>query len=352
MLSTEWRHIDPEISIRHTDSAVCQRIYCFMRRQGLSFRRVTHVAQKRNCDPGVMKDWVTYIKEKQMMLHIPDALVANFDETNVYFAPEHKCTIAKRGSRTISLRNPNSSACCTAMLGVTMGGFKLPPYIIFKGKSNSRHGLVAKEIADPPKYGYLNCDNVYGVQEKAWMDEAQMLLWIEKVWKPFRIECEGAVTLLILDKFKGYMTSAVRPAIADLNTELEFVPAGYTSKLQVMDVGLNKPFKDRLCQEVDDWMVLNPPATKPQRKHVARWISDAWFSIREQMIENTWRHIGLNTSPIGPPARVYLYVDHETKVDEDPQAEEEFASDEHSTDVDPLAYNETDEDSDEGSLGN
>jgi hypothetical protein len=54
----------------------------------------------------------------------------------------------------------------------------------------------------------------------------------------------GAPTMLILDEMSAHMTTDVRNAIAVCDTHLVLIPGGYTSKLQVMDVGFNKPFKN------------------------------------------------------------------------------------------------------------
>ena len=39
------------------------------------------------------------------------------------------------------------------------------------------------------------------------------------------------------------MTSKVLQALSKLNTTVLFIPAGYTAKLQVLDIGINIPFK-------------------------------------------------------------------------------------------------------------
>jgi hypothetical protein len=46
-------------------------------------------------------------------------------------------------------------------------------------------------------------------------------------------------------------------AIQDCRTEVDFVIRGYTSKLQALDVGINKPFKDYVKQCYKEFMVKN-----------------------------------------------------------------------------------------------
>ena len=117
-----------------------------------------------------------------------------------------------------------------------------------------------------------------------------MLIWIENVWKPFT---EGKpVTYLIIDEFSAHMTSAVLDRFAELGTEMDLVIGGYTSKLQTLDVGVNKPFKGYLRSQFEAFMVTNPDKT-PHRLDVAHWIEYAWNSISLECIVNTWGRIGI-----------------------------------------------------------
>ena len=83
----------------------------------------------------------------------------------------------------------------------------------------------------------------YIVQEKAWMDEKRMLDWVERIWRPWAATKTG-MTYLILDEFRAHMTNNVKAAINKCNTEIDYIIGGYTAKLQVMDVGINRTLKD------------------------------------------------------------------------------------------------------------
>ena len=101
-----------------------------------------------------------------------------------------------------------------------------------------------------------------------------MLKWVDRVWRPFAEAKEGP-SLLFLDKAHVHLTVKVCYQIALLNTELEIIPEGYTSKLQVMDVGLNKQFKTRVHNGVEEFILNEPVGSKPNRKSVSKWIRDA-----------------------------------------------------------------------------
>ena len=67
-----------------------------------------------------------------MMAYQPKSVV-NIDETNVYFDMPATTTLAVTGSRTDSVAGCGSSNRVTAVLGTSLDGQKLPPFIIFKG---------------------------------------------------------------------------------------------------------------------------------------------------------------------------------------------------------------------------
>jgi hypothetical protein len=71
------------------------------------------------------------------------------------------------------------------------------------------------------------------------------------------------------------------------NTEVEIIPAGYTCKLQPMDVGVNKPFKGYIKHKYMEWMVLNRNL-KPSRASVSEWIDGAWNHLSQNILINSF----------------------------------------------------------------
>jgi hypothetical protein len=124
------------------------------------------------------------------------------------------------------------------------------------------------------------------------MDEATIMEWIKMVWQPF-VETKTGLCWLLIDDFKAHMTAKVCHKFVACRT---IIPPGYTSKLQVMDVGLNKPFKLHYGNQVDcfvhDFTLSNIPGTtaKPRRRLVAGWIDTAWGKLTKEMATNTWKH--------------------------------------------------------------
>ena len=98
---------------------------------------------------------------------------------------------------------------------------------------------------------------------------------------------------MILDELSAHMTTDVRNAIADCGLYLEFVTGGYTSWLQVMDIGLNKPFKNHYRDQYNLWFMTLPDGIKPRRQDIACWVENSWAQIGNSIMTNSWRKVGL-----------------------------------------------------------
>ena len=191
-----------------------RRIWRMFRRRGIVDRAITHQMQRtRTCDE-VIRCWGEYIVEKMEMLGIGMESVCNFDETNVFFSPECKRTLSRKGGKNINALQAASSQRCTVMLGVSGSGHKFPPFIIYKGmdtlggKINRQLKQVEAASDEVETFEGFPTSNFYAVQENGWMTSKLMLVWIETCFRPWAEATEG-IKLLILDEFSGHMTTEV-----------------------------------------------------------------------------------------------------------------------------------------------
>jgi hypothetical protein len=130
----------------------------------------------------------------------------------------------------------------TVMLSVLADGRKLTPFVILKRKNLPKEKLPTGII--------FKCN------EKGWMIEELMVEWLKEVW----LRRPGALLKkrgkLVLDAFKGNLTEKVKTVASNLlNMDLVIIPGFMTSQLQVLDVVVNKPFKDRLHCLYGDWLL-------------------------------------------------------------------------------------------------
>jgi hypothetical protein len=76
--------------------------------------------------------------------------------------------------------------------------------------------------------------------------------------------------------------------------EVDFIPAGYTSCLQVLDKGVNKPFKQFIQQQSIEWLQSAPQGAKPDRVTITNWVSTSWSRVSVEYITNTWCSLQLH----------------------------------------------------------
>ncbi|KAH9370502.1 hypothetical protein HPB48_020538 [Haemaphysalis longicornis] len=93
------------------------------------------------------------------------------------------------------------------------------------------------------------------MNEEVYMDKAMMLEWIRVVRnrRPRR--------MLVLDAFHGHLTEAVKRVLCDEKMDLDIILDGVMSTLQLLDIMLNKPFKDQVWLEYQGWMSSDSPET-------------------------------------------------------------------------------------------
>ena len=82
-------------------------------------------------------------------------------------------------------------------------------------------------------------------QEKEWCGEAIMKEWVASEWanlftSPHSASSTGKI--LVADVHAAQQTNAVKIALCNYKTELVNVPPGCTSRIQPLDVCINKPF--------------------------------------------------------------------------------------------------------------
>ena len=127
-----------------------------------------------------------------------------------------------------------------------------------------------------------------------------MLKWIRKVsavtnlvFIPY-IASNPGMSHLIIDDFASHKTKAVLNLLRGSRCIVSILPGGSTSKLQVLDVGVNKPFKDHMRSKWMQFMVNDNAdnASVVTRSMIACWVVQSWSEIRASSIRRTFQRIG------------------------------------------------------------
>jgi hypothetical protein len=211
----------------------------FVMSHGLVHQMATHESQK---DPRQTKtealDFVLKTRPKLSQPCRHQDYIINMDQTPIPFSYNSKTTLDLIGRRTIHVRkSTNDTKRATLAMCITASGKMLTPLLIFKGKPGGR--IEKREFPTFPN------DIIYACQDNAWMDEKVMIMWVEKVLKPYVLEApDNVVPLLLLDSYRCHMMASVVGLIQELGVEVEHIPGGCTSLCQPIDVGVNRSLKN------------------------------------------------------------------------------------------------------------
>jgi DDE superfamily endonuclease len=136
---------------------------------------------------------------------------------------------------------------------------------------------------------------IYSCQPNAWMDDEVMLLWVDTVLSPYVAAApDDVLPILLLDSYRCHMMASVVTRNQELGIEVENIPGGCTSLCQPVDIGINKPFKNRIRDQWEQWMIdeglANNTTSPPTRGDIVRWTWNASQSLQPQLVHNAWRH--------------------------------------------------------------
>lgn len=257
----------------------------FMKRESLSIRRRTTVCQKMPADfAEKISEYQTYVKKLHNKNNYELSQIGNADETPIFLDMPRNYTVNVKGEKQVIVKTTgNEKKRITVMLCVTADGGKLPPYVILNRKTI-------------PKETFYE-DVIVRAQKNAWMTSELMEDWLECVWdrRPKSSANIDDRSMLILDAFRAHLTDDVKARIAEGDNDLVVIPGGLTSKLQSLDVCINKPFKGHVQEQYDEWLMIdNHPLTpagkikKPSASTVVEWVSKAWNLIPPELVKKSF----------------------------------------------------------------
>ena len=94
---------------------------------------------------------------------------------------------------------------------------------------------------------------------------------------------------------------AIATAVQALGA-VEHIPGGCTGLAQPVDVGIGKPFKNRVRRHWEDWMleacVAHASTKAPSIERVSQWCIDSLDDLSTEIVKNSWRHGDYSYFPI------------------------------------------------------
>ena len=112
----------------------------------------------------------------------------------------------------------------------------------------------------------------------------------------------------MLDNFLAYTAGVeIKPPPPDSKIQVEFLSPNVTSLYQPLDQGIINSFKGYYRREYLVWlleMLDKSPQVDPVKAIDVRrsliWVSESWFSLRKEVINNCWKKstlLGLDKGP-------------------------------------------------------
>uniref|UniRef100_A0A3Q2X9R6 Pogo transposable element derived with KRAB domain n=2 Tax=Hippocampus comes TaxID=109280 RepID=A0A3Q2X9R6_HIPCM len=256
----------------------CRRM---MRRNGLTLRRRTSPAQRLPSDfEEKLLSFQGYVINLTERHSYPLDQIGYADQTPVFFDMPTLVTVHKKGEKSVPgiiKSTGNEKSCVTVMLSCLADGTKLPPYVVLKRKTVPKEAMPAGIIIR--------------AQEKGWMETKLVVDWLKVVWGRRHGGLRKQRNMLILDAFSGLLSDPVKKQVKAMNGDLVIIPGGMTSQLQVLDVVVNKPFKDNLRKKYTEWLLsgdhaLTPTGKiqKPSVRLLCEWILHAWDAVSPKSI--------------------------------------------------------------------
>ena len=281
-LHCEFREIDHEQQYG--------RIRCLCHANGIVIRRTTTTSKKKPEEvEQEARQWLDNVRPMITAPGVNRRYVLNMDQTPVFFNLAPHVTLDTRGKKKIVSRIAGGNGDrVTATLCVSAAGDKLKPMLIFRG---APAGYIVKREFPV----YQNRERmVLACQEHAWQDNINMLCWVDEVLRPHLQErAEGAPVHLFLDSFSAHKSKSTITALTNLGVNVIQIPVRCTGLVQPVDVGVGKPFKDRVRGLWWDWIIDQDPDlpifTNAGRAKVADWIVSTWENMPEEIICNAWK---------------------------------------------------------------
>lgn len=285
---------DPEFA-RKSWEARYQALQRLLKANCVAIRVGTRLSQR---DPQEMADeareFVAYMRGELSGPEINQDYVINMDQTPIYFSMPPRRTLHLVGESTIPIASTdNSTSRVSVSVTLTASGLLLKPMMTFKGVPNGRIALREFPTYPNKEECLLTC------QKKAWVDEDNLKKWIDGVLKPhLEGRPNGVTPIVLLDSYPVHKMDSIVQAIENLGAKVYHIPGGCTPLAQPVDVGFGAPFKARIRDLWQEYvMELGTDSAifkTPDRKTVAKWVTEAHTTISSDIVRNAWRKTGLS----------------------------------------------------------
>ena len=215
----------------------------FVQRKATTARSKHTIANFNEQKESFLTDVVTTVT----MEEIPPDLILNWDQTGIKIVPCSTWTMERQGAKRVQMVGVNDKRQITAIFCGTLLGDFLPVQLIYEGKTPRCH----------PHFEFPSGWHITH-SPKHWSTGQTMLQYVEHIILPYvekvrKTLGDNKPALAIMDNFKGQITESVSGLLDMHNIHVCLLPPNTTDLLQPMDIAVNKPAKEYLKRQFDQW---------------------------------------------------------------------------------------------------
>ena len=228
------------------------------------------------------------------------------DQTGVHLVSASSWTYEMVGSSDVAVVGAEDKRQITVCVAASLRGDLLPLQCIFQGKT-ARSLPAATPASIAARVDITHSDNHWSTQQtmQRWITHV-LLPHAERMITLYELDANAHMVLL-LDAWAVHKSAEFRGWLQREypHIHLVYVPANCTSKLQLADVALQRPFKSHISQCFNEWAAakiadqirgdkitgiaaqFGMTTLKPL---VLQWCVDSWKGLRErkQLILGGW----------------------------------------------------------------
>ena len=189
------------------------------------------------------------IKDIVMMEEIPSSMILNWDHTGLKYVPVSSWTMAKQGSKKVSIAGIDDKRQITGVFTITLDGQFLPPQLVYQGITS----VCLPRVKFPNNWHVTRSPN-------HWANESTTKDFIQKIINPYLQNKRAKLkltddhhALCIFDNFKGQLTDDILQLLKQSFIDVVFVPPNCTDQLQPLDLSVNKSTKEFLRGKFQQW---------------------------------------------------------------------------------------------------
>ena len=148
---------------------------------------------------------------------------------------------------------------------------KLIPYAIFKGTAN---GIIKKDL-NTTKY-VTEKRSICQTNKNIWSNNSIIIDWTNSTYIPYftlkKIDLKN--TLLIWDQAPKHYSYEIQKYLSLKNITFIFIPTNSTGNLQPLDICINKPYKELIKRNYEEFIhsFELDKIPKIKRKTLIKWI--------------------------------------------------------------------------------